>query len=397
MFIYLDEAGNTGGVMNVKRHKSGTPEKLNYTEQPLFVEAAVVVNDEDEKQLLLKKYRGFKQQFPKLLENGELKGSSLCTKKNNLALETFIKIILDDKHFYLNVYDKKFYLSTLILKEIFPIDMSLDLPKYYISAQHLCEEENAFFVEYCKMVENPTIYNVQHYFGFLINYDYKNIANEELAYCVEKMNSLKNWESFRDMLLSKEAYVHHNVSNLINLNCLAELLAFIKDKCNKRNNQLTIKHDRIDGIQDVIADELAEFGLSISFCDSKDEELIQLADNVASPVSHFMVKVIKRLYSPALWHGSSQWNNLIYSSLVNVINGDHNNIKLTIDLKDQAACRALSDMHQNQKAIDSLNESELQDKFNKLQDEYLFSELQNLSNLSNYQHSIGNELARLRK
>lgn len=394
MFIYLDEAGNTGGVKTVKRHKSGTSGKLNYIGQPLFVEAAVVANDENDKQLLLKKYCEFKLQFPDLLEDGELKGSSLCTRKNNRALKTFINTLLDDKHFYLNVYDKKFYLATLILQEILPVQIFNDKPSFYKYAEALCEEKDDFFVEYCRMVENPTIENVRLYFEFLINYKYVNERNKVVAYFATILNFSDSWEILSRIVLSKDAYAHHNVSNLINLNCLAEFLVFIKDKTNKRNNELIVEHDRINGIQDVITDELASFGFSISFCDSKDEELIQLADNVASPMFHVMAKVIEYLYSPTLWEGSSQWNNLICSSLMNVINGDHNNIKLTLNLKDQAAFRALGEMYRNPDSIKSLSEYELQRKFDKLRDQYRSSELQNLGN---YYRSTEDELDRLRQ
>lgn len=379
MFIYLDEAGNTGGVITVKRRKSGTSGKLNYTDQPLFVEAAVVVNEEDDKQLLLRKYSEFKRQFPDLLVNGELKGSSLCTRKNNRALEIFIKTLLDDKHYYINVYDKKFYLTTLILQEILQIDKSLFLPRFYEMAQALCEEDNAFFVEYCKTVEKPTINNVQHYFNFLISYNYENVFNKGLAQFVEKMNSHEDWEQFRHSLLSKEAYAHHNVSNLINLNCLAELLGFIKDKCNKRNCELSIEHDKIDGIQDVLTAELAEVGLSVSFCDSKNEELIQLADNVASVLFHFMSKVMSHLCSGTLWQGSSKWDTLIYSSLMNIIDRDRNHIKLTLNLNDEAVYRALSDMYQDRNDVETLTGIGAQLVLEELTNIYTFTELQNLA------------------
>ena len=37
------------------------------------------------------------------------------TKENNVALNYFIENILDDSHFKVCIYDKKFYLSTLLL------------------------------------------------------------------------------------------------------------------------------------------------------------------------------------------------------------------------------------------------------------------------------------------
>ena len=95
MHLFLDEAGNTGGIIDKN-------EKLNYGTQRHFCLAAVVAEDIQSIQLLRQKYDVFKSQFA---SEKELKGNSLFKKENNDALEYFLDNILDDKHFSICLYD----------------------------------------------------------------------------------------------------------------------------------------------------------------------------------------------------------------------------------------------------------------------------------------------------
>lgn len=69
--------------------------------------AAVVAHDLQSEQLLRQKYAAFKSRFA---SEKELKGNSLFAKENNDALEYFLDNIIDDIHFSICLYDKKFYL-----------------------------------------------------------------------------------------------------------------------------------------------------------------------------------------------------------------------------------------------------------------------------------------------
>ena len=99
MRLFLDEAGNTGGIIDKN-------EKLNYGTQRHFCLAAVVADDIQSEQLLRRKYATFKSQFA---SEKELKGNSLFTKENNDALEYFLDNILNNIHFSICLYDKKFW------------------------------------------------------------------------------------------------------------------------------------------------------------------------------------------------------------------------------------------------------------------------------------------------
>lgn len=77
MRLFLDEAGNTGSIID----KNG---KLNYGTQRHFCLAFVVVNTVQEEQLIRQKYIAFKECFS---PQEELKGNSLFTREHNKAIQ----------------------------------------------------------------------------------------------------------------------------------------------------------------------------------------------------------------------------------------------------------------------------------------------------------------------
>lgn len=147
MELYIDESGNTGCV--ITNHG-----KFNFDTQRHFVLCAIKTENEDEKKELIQKYKIFKDTF-NVAE--EVKGSDLMTRTHNNELQYFVDNILDDKHFEICIYDKKFYLSTLLLlfflgnefQTIFPV-------QFYVLAAELCFYGEDLLLEYCEVAKNPT-------------------------------------------------------------------------------------------------------------------------------------------------------------------------------------------------------------------------------------------------
>lgn len=137
MRLFLDEAGNTGGITDKNT-------KLNYGTQRHFCLAAVVTHDMQSEQLLRQKYTAFKSQFA---SEKELKGNSLFTKENNNALEYFLDNILDDIHFSICLYDKKFYLASLLLFAILGEQAREQFPvEYYSLVSDLSQEKMSYLL-----------------------------------------------------------------------------------------------------------------------------------------------------------------------------------------------------------------------------------------------------------
>lgn len=105
MKIYFDESGQSGCVLQRE-------DLLNFREQPTFAIGALVVKNEKNAKKILQKYHEFKQKF-NITE--EIKGTDLLTKKYNDELNYFLNNIVDSSHYYVLIYDKKFYISTLLL------------------------------------------------------------------------------------------------------------------------------------------------------------------------------------------------------------------------------------------------------------------------------------------
>ena len=123
MKIYFDESGNSGCVLR-------NEDILNFATQPTFAVGAVFVDSEDDEKELVLKYKKFKKKFG-IVE--PIKGSEMLTRNRNEELTYFLKNILDDKHFYIILYDKRFYITTLFLNSIAGREFQQNYPVCFIN------------------------------------------------------------------------------------------------------------------------------------------------------------------------------------------------------------------------------------------------------------------------
>lgn len=327
MKVFLDEAGSTGCVINNK-------EIMNFGTQRHFSLCGVIARDENDEKKLRKKYDDFKNKFK---ITNEFKGNSLLTRENNEQLDYFINKIINGKHFSLCLYDKKFYLSCLmliaILGEDFQKDFSVD---FYELASCLSNENNILFVEYSKMISRPTDEALRSFLKFIVSFDYRFMPKSEnpLIMMAENILADHNEEMFINNFLSPGSYDNPNYTNVINLNALSELIFTIKRDNNLSNEQYILIHDAIDGFSETFISELAAFNISVSFSDSKDDVLIQMADNVASIIYKIMNDMVLIFEARTEWNPKNEWKLTIASRLFNKI--DLNNIKFTIPIQNWA-------------------------------------------------------------
>lgn len=236
MRLFLDEAGNTGGIIDKN-------EKLNYGTQRHFCLAAVVAHDLQSEQLLRQKYAAFKNRFA---SEKELKGNSLFAKENNDALEYFLNNIIDDIHFSICLYDKKFYLASLLLfailgeraREQFPVE-------YYSLVSDLSQEKDELFATFCKLTKRATKASVHDLFEYLKTYSYQHIppAGNGLVFAVSEIQNKGFEEIFANDFLKFGSYSNRKFANLINLNALSELLEVIEIEHNCDTRKIDIVHE----------------------------------------------------------------------------------------------------------------------------------------------------------
>lgn len=339
MKIFFDESGQTGCV--VKKN-----DLLNFEKSPTFALGAVVVKTEEEEEII-NKYLKFKKIFN---INGEIKGTDLLTKNNNDKLEYFLENLLDDVHFYINIYDKRFYLSTLILFSFTGFEcfksMKLDI---YAQASILALQDDDFFIEYLNYIDKPSLETFSDYLLFIINYDYgyfKDINGNEIENAIKifakKIKDDSSEEYFWKDFMTYGWYKNDKVTNFINLNCLCELVYFIKSEIKKPIKEIRFIHDNIPEFEDTIQDEMSMYNCDIDFKNSNEEILLQLADNIVSIFRHAYDKGVFINKNKEMWSDESTWDLELLSKLQQIISTNH--IKYTVPIHDWAATLSIKDM-----------------------------------------------------
>lgn len=335
MKIYIDESGNTGCVLNSKG-------KINFEQQPLFAIGAVIVKDEKEEAELINKYEDFKRKFG---FEEEIKGSDLLTRENNKALEWFVNKILDDKHFQVTLYSKKYYLSTLLIRAMIGNEFADKEPvAYHALASALSLQKDDFFYKYCEFIEKPTAESLEKYLEFICKYKYEKSDGIEfmiidMAKAMLEKGKLEVWlEDF----MTFGWYENSSITNLINLNALAEYIFMYKLQNQSTNGEMKIIHDNIDEFEKTFVGELGAYNIDIEFGDSKKEILLQMADNIASIFCHCMKRMTKHFERKAEWKEESRWDMELTSRIIRRIGID--NIKFTIPIHDWAAAVCVEQM-----------------------------------------------------
>lgn len=328
MKIYFDESGQTGCVLQKK-------DLLNFQTQPTFAIGAVVTPTSQTATMLKKSYKYFKSKFGIV---GELKGNDLMTRAMNEELNYFIKNILNQYHFFILLYDKRFYISTLLLLSLVGPEYQYIIPEhFYQQATMLSYQNDEFFIRYLKYIENPGIKEFTEYLEFLITYNYKydegseNAVVEMAKRIVEEDIVDKCYNDF----LSFGWYDNPQITNLINLTALSELIYFIKSQTNIPNEEIFYVHDHIDEFEETIYVELQNFGINIEFADSKNETMLQIIDNAVSILRHTYDKSIAHIKAKETWEPKSEWDLMLLSRLIRKLSTKH--INFTVPLCDWAA------------------------------------------------------------
>lgn len=335
MRLFLDEAGNTGGIIDKN-------EKLNYGTQRHFCLAAVVIDDMQSERQLRQKYAAFKSRFA---TEKELKGNSLFTRENNDALEYLLDNILDDIHFSICLYDKKFYLASLLLFAILGGQAREKFPaEYYSLVSDLSQEKDELFATFCKLTKRATETSVHELFEYLKNYSYQHIptAGNGLVWAVSEIQNSGIEETFVNDFLKFGSYANHKFANLINLNALSELLEAIELEHGYDARKFDVIHDNISGIGEMLEGELKHFGVAITFADSQAEELIQLADNVASIFCKILNTIVRCWDTKTEWSPENEWILTQSARFLQKIGTQ--NIKFTIPIQSWALAFCVMEM-----------------------------------------------------
>lgn len=328
MKIFIDESGQSGCVLQ-------KADLLNFQKQPTFAIGAVVVRDENAEQKIVSKYMEFKSKYD---IQGEIKGNELLTRSRNEELNYVLKEILDRYHYYVLLYDKRFYISTLLLLALLGPEYQYTIPvHFYQQATMLSQQNDDFFVAYLKYIEHPNSTSFSEYLHFLIRYNYMNFEGSENAVVEMARRIVESGieDKCYDDFMTFGWYDNPKIANLINLNALAELVFFIKSELNVSNNNVVYIHDHILEFEDTIIAELKGFGINIEFADSTKEPMLQVADNAVSILRHAYDKAIGHIRDKQMWEEESEWQLKLLSRVIRKISISH--INFTLPVCDWAA------------------------------------------------------------
>lgn len=335
MKIYFDESGQTGCVLQKK-------DLLTFQTQPTFALGAVVVKDDQDAEKLIAKYNEFLNFYH---IDGEIKGSKLLTKAMNGELKYFMRNILDRTHFYVILYDKRFYISTLLLMSLVGLEYKQAMPEhFYRQAGMLSLQDDEFFIAYLKYIQSPGVSEFKDYLHFLIHYNYSNWDGSENAVITTAKILLKKKlaDMFYDDFMTFGWYDNPQITNLINLNALSELIFFIKSQNSISNDDVVYVHDHIHEFEDTFQCELANYGINMTFVDSKKDSLLQIADNVVSIARHAYDKAIGHIRTKKQFMTESEWDMQLMAQVMRKISIQH--INFTVPPTDWAAALCIETM-----------------------------------------------------
>lgn len=158
----------------------------------------------------------------------------------------------------------------------------------------------------------------------------------------DKILADKDYDCWIKDILSYGSYENPNYVNVINLNCLSELILALKWQNNLSNSTIKIHHDRIDGYDKAFTSELNDFGIDLDFVDSKKEELIQIADNAVSTFAKCVNEVMLRFEEKREWDTDSRWIMEQYAKILTKVS--ITNIKFVIPPQNWAFSLCVQEM-----------------------------------------------------
>lgn len=335
--LFFDESGYSGCIMP---NKNG---QLFNDGQRHFVLGSVFVADKEDEIEILNKYRQFKNRFG---FTGEIKGSELMTQRNNEALKYFITNVLDDKHFFICNYDKIFYLSTLISVYIFGVHFQQqETLTFYMMASALAGEKEELFLHYCSAVCENTDNSKIEFLEYLISFPYEKLDRNDYNLYIAFAKLMLENKDYGEFPLTYEAYSCKNTVNFVNMTALGELLLSLKHLHGVDMSKTEIYHDNLMGYEEEYNQSFEDNKIHINFVDSKENELVQLADNISSIYRKCFEKSFEAFRCNKQWTDNI-WFTENYSRIINTIGMEH--IKMDTQISDYVLPFVIRDIFGNE-------------------------------------------------
>lgn len=346
MKVFFDESGQTGCIFPNKKGD------LYNDKQRFFVLGGIVCKTEEEEKALRNKYRVF---LDKHGVTSEFKGAEMMKRENNAILLDFINSMIDSEHFYVCCYDKLFYLATIINAYFYPRQLMNDDPLYYFTqASALTHENPELFIKYCDCNRIGTEEASMDFCRYVVNFPFQKIDPEFNGYREMAKLAIQHGKAF-DFPLPFGCYLNKDYTHVVNMTAVGETIACLKQIYNLSNNDLHIVHDRIKEFEPEFLDSFKAYSFDFQFSDSKDELLLQYADNIASIFRKCCTETVLLFESRKQWDKSNWWHPTLYAKLLQKLT--YERIKWVVSIADQVLPLCVEEMFVDSFPVEKRNDN----------------------------------------
>lgn len=121
------------------------------------------------------------------------------------------------------------------------------------------------------------------------------------------------------------------------------MIYFIKSEIKVSNSNIQYIHDELKEFEEVFKSELKVYKINVTFEDSKQDDLLQLIDNVVGIFRHSYDKMLYHLKRKEEFKEQSEWDMKLMSKIQRKITIKH--LNYTVSISDWAAALFIQEMY----------------------------------------------------
>ena len=212
-------------------------------------------------------------------------------------------------------------------------------------ASGLAGEKEELFLHYCSAVCENTDNSKIEFLEYLISFPYEKLDRNDYNLYIAFAKFMLENKDYGEFPLTYEAYSCKNTVNFVNMTALGELLLSLKHLHGVDMSKTEIYHDNLIGYEEEYNQSFEDNKIHINFVDSKENELVQLADNISSIYRKCFEKSFEAFRCNKQWTDNI-WFTENYSRIINAIGMEH--IKMDTQISDYVLPFVIRDIFGNE-------------------------------------------------
>lgn len=212
-------------------------------------------------------------------------------------------------------------------------------------ASALAGEKEELFLHYCSAVCENTDNSKKEFLEYLISFPYEKLDRNDYNLYIAFAKLMLENKDYGEFPLTYEAYSCKNTVNFVNMTALGEMLLSLKHLHGVDMSKTEIYHDNLMGYEEEYNQSFEDNKIYINFVDSKENELVQLADNISSIYRKCFEKSFEAFRCNKQWTDNI-WFTENYSRIINTIGMEH--IKMDTQISDYVLPFVIRDIFGNE-------------------------------------------------